>query len=337
MPLQSQRRFRYAVLSIALSLVVLGLKTWAYFLTGSVALRSDAVESIVNVLGACFALAAVMIAARPPDENHPYGHGKIEFFAATFEGALISLASVYILIEATLALVEGPQLRELDLGLVVSSVAGALNGATGLVLLRVGRATRSKALEADGHHVIADFWTSVGVILGLLLVNFTGWDLLDPLMGVVVALLLMRTGYRILKDASGALLDEEDPALLRDILAAVNTWPIDEICGLHRLRAMRAGAFAHVDVHLIVPEYMDVLEAHKQVHRFSDAMLATTKLHGEWHTHFEPCRRRYCVECPVGDCPIRTAAFVARRKLSVLEATDPKENFPGVGVAVSEK
>ncbi|MEO5668806.1 MAG: cation diffusion facilitator family transporter [Bdellovibrionota bacterium] len=328
MPIQQRRRFKYAILSIVVSVVVLGLKAWAYFLTSSIALRSDAVESIVNVLGACFSLGALIFAARPADENHPYGHGKIEFFSATFEGALISLASVYILAESAMAIVRGPSMRELDLGLVVSSSAGILNGVLGLSLVRVGKSVRSKALETDGHHIVADFWTSVGIILGLLLVRATGWAYLDPIMGIVVALLLMRTGYKILKEASGALLDEEDPELMQEILKAINKWPIDAICGLHRLRAMRAGAFAHVDVHLIVPEYLDVLDAHDQVHRFSDAMLEETNIPGEWHTHFEPCRRRYCVECPVADCPIRQQPFKARRHLSMAEAIDPRENFP---------
>jgi len=328
MPLQQKRRFKFAILSIVLSLVVLGLKTWAYFLTQSIALRSDAVESIVNVLGACFAFGAIIFASRPADENHPYGHGKIEFFSATFEGALISLASIYILGGSIVALVHGPELRELDLGLVVSSLAGAINGILGITLVRVGRSSRSKALEADGHHIITDFWTSVGIILGLLLVRMTGWVYLDPIMGIAVALLLLRTGYRILKEASGALLDEEDPELMREILGAINAWPVDEICALHRLRAMRAGAFAHVDVHLIVPEYLDVLKAHQVVHHFSDAMLNETKMPGEWHTHFEPCRKRYCVECPVKDCPIRQKEFVSRRRLTMSEATDRNENFP---------
>ena len=328
MPLQQNRRFKYAILSIAVSLVVLGLKAWAYFLTHSTALRSDAVESIVNVLGACFAFGAIMIAARPPDDNHPYGHGKIEFFAATFEGALVTLASVYILLESGLALLRGPHLRELDLGLAVSSLAGVLNGVLGLVLVRVGKSTRSKAIEADGHHIISDFWTSVGIILGLLLVRLTGWSVLDPLMGILVSLVLMRTGYKILKEASGALLDEEDPELLREILEVANRWPIREICGLHRLRAMRAGAFVHVDVHLIVPEYFDVREAHRHVHRFSDTLLAETQRHGEWHTHFEPCRRRYCSECPMSECPIRVLPFVARRELTIAQAIDANETIP---------
>jgi cation diffusion facilitator family transporter len=328
-PIQNRRRFKYAILSISASVVILAIKTWAYLLTGSTALRSDAIESVVNVLGACFAFGALVFASRPADENHPYGHGKIEFFSAVFEGALISLASVYILAESAMAIWRGPVLRELDLGLVLSSLAGVLNGALGLALVRVGRATRSKALEADGHHIISDFWTSVGLILGLLLVRVTGWLYLDPILGVIVALLLMRTGYKILKDSAGALLDEEDPQLSVTLLKAINTWPVDEICGLHRLRAMRSGSFAYIDVHLIVPEYFDVLTAHNQVHRFSEAMLVETGIPGEWHTHFEPCRRRYCVECPVKDCPIREKAFVARRQLSLQEASDPKENFPG--------
>ncbi len=328
MPIQQGRRSRYAIASIVLSVLVLGLKVWAYSLTNSAAMRSDAVESVVNVVAACFAFAALLFAARPADENHPYGHGKIEFFSASFEGALISLAAIYILGEAAWAFVRGPQLKELDLGLAVSSVAGVLNGVMGLSLIRVGKATRSKALEADGHHLLSDFWTTAGIILGLILVKATGWVYLDPVLAAVVGLWLGYTGIKLLKHAAGALLDEGDPELLAQLLKSINTWPVDEICGVHRLRAMRSGAFVHVDVHLIVPEYFDVLDAHRHVHRFSDALLERTGLHGEWHTHFEPCRQRYCVECPVKDCPIRLKPFVARRHLSLEQATDRHENFP---------
>jgi cation diffusion facilitator family transporter len=328
MPIQQRRRSRYAVSAIVLSLVVLALKIWAYSLTNSMALRSDAVEGVVNVVASCFAFGALLFAARPADVNHPYGHGKIEFFSASFEGALISLAAVYILAQAAWTFVEGPQLKELDLGLAVASLAGVLNGVMGLALVRVGRSTRSHALEADGQHLLSDFWTTVGVISGLVLVKATGWVYLDPLLAALVGLWLAYTGIKILTQAAGALLDEEDPALLKDLLKAINTWPVKEICSLHRLRAMRAGSFAHVDVHLIVPEYMDVREAHFHGHRFSEALLKLSDLHGEWHTHIEPCRRRYCSMCPVETCPIRALPFVRRRILTMEEAVSPSETMP---------
>jgi cation diffusion facilitator family transporter len=328
MPIQEKRRYKAASLSIGLSLLVLGLKTWAFVLTGSTAIKSDAIESIVNVMASLIALAALWYAARPADDNHPYGHGKIEFFSAVIEGVLVTLAAGFILFESSLALIQGTELRNLGKGLWITVSAGSLNGLLGWYLIRAGRETRSMALEADGKHLVGDFLTTVGILMGLLLVQITGWSLLDPLMGVFVGLLLGRMGFVMLKSSSGALLDEEDRELLETLLQKINEWPVEEIISLHRLRAMRAGSFAHVDVHLIVPEYMDVREAHAHVHRFSERLSEMSGMHGEWHTHFEPCRKRYCSVCPIQSCPIRQRSFVARKSLSLEEAISTTETIP---------
>jgi len=328
MPLQKKRRIRAAGLSIALSLCVLALKTWAFVLTGSTAIKSDAIETIVNVVAASFALFALLYAARPADKNHPYGHGKIEFFSAILEGTLISIAAGFIVFESIMALFAGNTLHDLGRGLWIVGIAGVLNGVFGYFLLRTAKQTQSMALEADGKHLVGDFVTTVGVVLGLLLVQWTGWIWMDAVMGLAVGLWLGRVGYKLLKHSAGALMDEEDRDLLNSLLEKINEWPIREIISLHRLRAMRAGAFAHVDVHLLVPEYMDVKEAHMHVHRFSEKLSDMSGLHGEWHTHFEPCRKSYCSVCPIGECPIRLKPFVARKSITLEEAISPHETIP---------
>jgi len=319
---------RISKLSILGSIVIFGVKSYAFLITGSVALRSDAIESVVNIVAALFAFGALVFALRPADENHPYGHGKMEYVSAVFEGGLISLASVFIFLEASFAIIEGPQLRNLDIGLVWAAVGGALNGVLGLVILNGGRKLHSKALEADGHHIITDFWTSVGIVMGVLLVKMTGYVYLDPIMAIVVAALLARTGFKIMRPAFDALLDAEDQDLLAKILDKINTGPVNEVITVHKLRAMRAGRFVHIDVHMIMPEYLDVKEAHKLSHVFAEALLDSTGLQGEWHTHMEPCRKNYCAVCPMKDCPIREGAFVARKKLTLDEATSPTETLP---------
>src|SRR5437867_2176636 len=214
----SRVRLRAGLISLAVSVVLLGAKYQAYLLTGSTAILSDALESIVNVVAAVFALGGLIFAGRPADRNHPYGHGKIEFFSAAFEGGLIAFASVVIVYQAARILIAGAEVRQIGAGVVIVLATGMVNLILGWYLVRTGRRYQSLTLVADGKHVIADFWTSAGVVVGLLLVNLTGLAWLDPVVALLVALSLMWTGFRLVRHAAGGLLDEEDPILLTRVL-----------------------------------------------------------------------------------------------------------------------
>ncbi len=314
-------RIRLALLSIVAGVILLGLKYLSYVLSGSVALKSDAIESIVNVVAALFALGAVVFAGRPADREHPYGHGKIEHFSAAFEGGLISLAAVFILLEAARGFIYGVEFKNLGLGLAVNLLAGALNGVLGWYMLREGRRTRSRALEADGHHILSDFWTTVGIAGGLIAVKLTGFKWLDPFMAGVVGLLLARTGFRLVKESSQALLDMEDPAVLGKVLAAMNRVRTFDIIALHEMRTFRSGRYTHVDVHIVVPEYYPVRQAHDLCEEFGKRALVDGSIEGEVHTHVDPCGRMYCDRCPVEDCAIRQAPKTAETAFSLEEAT----------------
>jgi cation diffusion facilitator family transporter len=318
---EQNRRIRIAVLSIAVGALVLGLKFLSYVMSGSVALKSDAIESIVNIVAATFALGAVIFAGKPADREHPYGHGKIEHFSAAFEGGLISLAAVFILIEATKGLLYGVELKDLGRGLAVNLLAGALNGLLGWFLLTQGRKTRSRALEADGHHILSDFWTTIGIALGLLAVKLTGIKWLDPVMAMIVGLLLARTGFRLVKESSQALLDMEDPEMLDKVLAAMNRVRTWDIIALHELRSFRSGRYTHVDVHIVVPEFYPVRQAHDLCEDFGKQALLDGNIEGEVHTHVDPCGRMYCDRCPVPDCTIRQAPKTASTTFIIEEAT----------------
>ena len=257
-----QTRIRIASLSIVAGICILGLKFLAYTMSGSVALKSDAIESIVNIVAAVFALGAVIFSGKPADKEHPYGHGKIEHFSAAFEGGLISLAAVFILIEATKGLVNGVELKDLGKGLAVNLLAGVLNGLLGWFLVSQGRKQRSRALEADGHHILSDFWTSMGIAAGLVAVKLTGLKWFDPVMAMIVGLLLARTGFRLVKESSQALLDMEDPEMLSRVLAALNRTRTWDIIAIHEMRTFRTGRYTHVDLHMVVPEYYPVRRAH---------------------------------------------------------------------------
>jgi len=318
---EQNHRIRIAMLSIGAGICVLGLKYLSYVLSGSVALKSDAIESIVNVVAAVFALGAVIFAGKPADKEHPYGHGKIEYFSAAFEGGLISLAAVFILLEAARGLIYGVELKDLGRGLLVNLAAGALNGLLGWFLLRQGRKTRSKALEADGHHILSDFWTTVGIASGLLAVKLTGIHWLDPVMAMVVGLLLARTGFRLVRESSQALLDMEDPDVLRQVLAAMNRVRTWDIIAVHEMRTFRSGRYTHVDVHIVVPEFYPVRQAHDLCETFAKQALEEEHIEGEVHTHVDPCGRLYCDRCPAEACLIRQVPKTRDAALTLEEAT----------------
>lgn len=318
---EQRSRVRVALLSITAGVVVLGLKYVAYMISGSVALRSDAIESIVNVVAALFALGAIVFAGKPADREHPYGHGKIEHFSAAFEGGLIALAAAFILIEATHALFFGVQFKNLGQGMIVNLAAGFLNGLLGWYLLRKGRATRSKALEADGHHILSDFWTTVGIATGLLVVKLTGLAWMDPVMAMVVGLLLARTGFRLVAESSRALLDSEDPEVVDKVLAAMNQVRSWDVIAVHELRTFRSGRYTHVDVHLVVPEFYSIRQAHDLCEGFGVRALREAGVEGEVHTHVDPCGRLYCDRCPAESCDIRRAPRTAPNAFTLEEAT----------------
>ena len=318
-------RLRAVLVSVAVSMVLLVAKYQAYRLTGSTAILSDALESIVNVVAAVFALGGIVFAGRPADRNHPYGHGKIEFFSAAFEGGLIAFAAVLIAYEVVLSLLRGPELRALDLGVAIVLGAGIMNLLLGLYLIRTGRRHDSLALVADGRHVLADFYTSAGIVAGLLLVRFTGLAWLDPLVAAVVALNLLWTGFRLVRVAAGGLLDEEDPALLDRLLKVLGPHLGGGVIRVHHLRAIRAGRFHHVDAHLVVPEFWSVERAHELTEDLADRVVKELGVEGEMTLHTDPCHRAYCAICDLDGCPVRRENFRGRPPLTLDEAVRPDE------------
>ncbi|MDE2293040.1 MAG: cation transporter, partial [Elusimicrobia bacterium] len=319
-------RVRAIVVSLVAGAAILALKMAAWQRTGSKALESDALESVVNVVAAVFGLGAIIFAGHPADRNHPYGHGKMEYFAAAFEGGLISLAAVLISYEAVVALYEGARPHDLGLGLAVNIGAGALNGLLGWYLVRRGRSLGSQALEADGHHVLSDFVTTVGILVGLLLVMGTGAWWLDPLAALGVSAWLARTGFRLVRRSAAALLDEEDSVMIERIVRAIDFLLKDGVkeqgvITVHGLRALRSGRITHVDVHMVVPEYREVSRAHDDAERFEKRLIAEAGIEGEVHAHLDPCRRFYCARCTDEPCPIRAAPYKEIPPVTAEEAT----------------
>lgn len=249
--------------SLFIGCVVLGLKTLAWWMTGSVALLSDALESTVNLATAFAALIAIRIAARPADENHPFGHHKAEFFSAVLEGVMIIVAALFILHEAYDAF-RAPRMLDAPLpGLLLNGFATAINAIWAAVLVRQGGRLKSPALVADGRHLWTDVITSAGVAIGLLLAIGTGWWLLDPLMAAVVAVNILWFGSKVVKESLSGLMDEAVPAetlvMLREIIAKEGEGAVEA----HDLRTRHAGAATFVEFHLVVPSEMTVYDAHE--------------------------------------------------------------------------
>jgi cation diffusion facilitator family transporter len=316
-------RLRAGLISLTVALLMLAAKYQAYRMTRSTAVLSDALESIVNVVAAVFALGGLVFAGRPADRNHPYGHGKIEFFSAAFEGGLITFASVVIVYEAVRILVAGAEVRQISWGVLIVLVTGLINLGLGWYLVRTGRRYNSLTLVADGKHVVSDFWTSAGVVVGLLLVNMTDLVWLDPLVALLVALSLMWTGFKLVRHAAGGLLDEEDPVLLNRVLNALQGYVGHGVIRVHHLRAIRAGRFHHVEAHLVVPEFWSVEKAHDVSEDVAARVIHDLGVEGEMVFHTDPCHRTYCAVCDLEDCPIRREPFLRVTPLTLEEAVQP--------------
>ena len=296
--------------AMTLALVVGGLlmavKFVAYFVTGSAAILSDALESIINVVASGFVLYSIYLSNQPPDETHPYGHGKIEYFAVGFEGALIILAAGAILYKAIPAFFQVRMLSKLDLGIFLVLGTSAVNLVVGLFLIRTGRRTRSAPVEADGKHLLTDVFTSVGVVIGLVLVRVTGLNWWDPITACAVAVNIVITGWHLVKQSFGRLMDEADPELLRRIVEILNEHRHPDWIDIHQLRTRHYGNKVHLDFHLVVPRSFGLLEAHVEAKEIEEKILSSLVEVEEVIVHVDPCEDPLCPWCMRANCQDRS-------------------------------
>lgn len=263
---------RFAWLSIATALATIALKSAAYWLTGSVGLLSDALESLVNLAGGVIGLLALTIAARAPDDERPFGYDKAEYFAGGAEGALIVLAAVGIIVAAVERMLHPQVLTEIAWGIAVSVVASVLNLLTARVLLTAGRRHQSIALEADAQHLLSDVWTSAGVIIGVGAVMVTGWGWLDPLLAILVAANIIRTGAQLMRRSLAGLMDTALPEQERTLLAGLLDGMRAQGVAYHALRTRAAGPRRFISVHLLVPGDWTVARGHEIAEHFEAAV-----------------------------------------------------------------
>lgn len=260
-------------LSLVASVFMLAGKLGAWLITGSSAILSDAIESVIHGLATAFAAFSMWYAIRPPDDDHPYGHGKITYFSAGFEGGLIMLAAIVIIYTAVEALIVGPELRELDKGLLITGVLMLVNLGLGLTLLRIGRLHDNLVLISNGYHVLTDMWTSLGVLVGVALVWWTGATWLDPVAAILVALNILWTAAALIRRSVRGLMEQVDPAVTEKIVAVlVAAVESGEIRDFHELRHRRIDRRYWVEYHLLFADDITVTEAHDRAHRVDGAV-----------------------------------------------------------------
>jgi cation diffusion facilitator family transporter len=308
-PIAHQADFRANLVVMLITFVVglglMGVKFLGYWVTGSSAILSDALESIINVVASGFGLGSIIVSAKPADESHPYGHGKIEFFSAGFEGALIIAAAIGIFFAGMKQVMHPQDLPNLEQGLFFLVVAGLGNFVLGVALLRVGKRTKSIVLEADGKHLLTDVFTSGAVLLGLVLVYFTGWFRLDGIIACIAGGNIVFWGIKLVRQAYGGLMHASDPQLLDEICDLLLRQRKDLWVDVHRLRAWKSGSRVHVDFHLVLQRELPLEAAHQEVKElekvFSDHFGETSEV----LIHLDPCSEPACPVCNQDPCDLR--------------------------------
>jgi len=275
-------------LSLAIGVLMFAGKTYAYIITGSAAILSDAAESVVHVVAVAFASYSMWLSHQPADESHPYGHDKVSFFSAGFEGAMITLAGLFIILEAVRKWLGGLQLERLEAGTLLVAGAALVNAALAAFLMWQGRRHHSLILVANGRHVLTDVWTSVGVIVGLVLVMATGWGPFDPICAILVAVNILWTGGRLIRRSVGGLMDEADPVLERTLRGVLDRETAARGVAWHELRYRDSGTSVWVEFHLLLAAGTPIEQAHAQATEIEEAVQAALSVPARVLTHLEP-------------------------------------------------
>lgn len=299
-----KQRMKAISASLIVAVLLMGVKFYTYSITGSAAILSDALESIINVVAAAFAMVSIWLASQPPDKEHPYGHGKIEYFSAGFEGALIILAAIGIFKSGLSHLFNPPDIPNLETGLYILVGTGLVNLCLGYLLIRAGKKTRSLTLMADGKHVITDVYTTAAVIIGLFLVYLTNLMWIDGAVACVAGLNILFTGAKLVRQSFSGLMDSSDPDLLDKISEVLVTkrkrWWLE----VHKLRAWRSGDFVHIDLHLVLPKDFSLERAHHEAAILEQLIVDHFSGRAGVLVHMEPCDDPLCSHCNPETCRI---------------------------------
>jgi cation diffusion facilitator family transporter len=290
------------------------IKFLAYYVTNSKAVLTDAAESIVNVASAAFAMYSIYISNRPKDINHPYGHGKVEFFSSGLEGMMIVLAGFIMIFPAIYSFIEKEPVKSIDIGIWLIGITMLFNGALGYYLIKTGNKNDSIALKADGKHLLLDSLSSFALIVGLFLVKWTGKTYIDGILALTLAAIIIYNGLKITKKSVSGLMDELDETTFNTLLAILNKIRRDRWIDVHNFRVQKYGADIHIDCHLTLPFYLSLEESHDEVSLFEKNIKSNYPYEVEVFIHTDPCIPACCHYCQIQPCEVRKDEFTGLKK-----------------------
>ncbi len=301
--------FRIQLLAVWVGVLLLSAKFGAYFLTHSNTILTDALESIINVVAGVFALYSLYLSSKPKDYDHPYGHGKVEFISAGFEGILIAIAGVLIIVKSAVSFFHPRPLEHLDIGLAIVVGSGLINYILAIVLIRTADKHQSLTLKADGEHLKSDAYSSLGVLLGLVLIMLTKWNFLDSVVAIIFGGLIIYTGVKLLRKSVAGIMDETDEGIVLSVIKHLSEHRKTQWIDIHNLRIIQYGNKLHVDCHVTLPWYFTLEQAHKEIEEISTLINEKHSAQVEFFIHGDPCVPQSCKICTVQDCEVRKEAF----------------------------
>ena len=303
-------RIQRIVLIIALLMFIMKITAW--FFTNSLAILTDALESIVNIIAGALGLYSVHLAAKPRDADHPYGHGKVELVSSAAEGIFILLAGLYIIYRAVASLFYHHEVFKIDIGILIMALTAVINFVVGSLCVRKGKTNQSLQLIASGKHLKTDTYSTIGIIVGLALIYFTGVEYIDSIIATIAAVVVIVTGISILRSSIGGMMDEADEILLQKIVDVLNEKRNENWIDLHNVRFIKYGSTLHCDCHLTVPWYLNIREAHAEISRLAEVIKEEFGTSVEMFVHTDPCMDYSCPICNKQHCHVRQHPFVKR-------------------------
>ena len=307
LPVKENLRLQKIIILVAIILFIVKLVAW--FLSGSLAILTDALESIVNIVAGFLGLYSLNLSAKPKDADHPYGHGKVEFLSAGVEGSLVIAAGFYIIYRAVQSFFYPHGIQKLDIGILLIAITAIVNFITGKISIATGKKNRSLQLMAGGKHLITDTYSTCAILAGLAIIYFTGYNFIDSLIACGVAIVIIYTGYKIVRVSIAGIMDEADEKLLEDVVTLLNKHRKENWIDIHNTRIIKYGSTLHCDCHLTVPWYLNVNEAHAEIEALSRLIKNEFKESVELFVHSDACKDFSCKICSKQNCMVRKHPF----------------------------
>jgi cation diffusion facilitator family transporter len=323
---KSKETLRIQSWILFVAVLLFSIKIIAWYLTHSVAILTDALESIVNIIAGLVGYYSLSIAYKPRDSNHPYGHGKAEFLSAAIEGTLIMLAGVFIIYEAIIQFIHPRPLQQLSYGILLVGISAIINFAIGLLAVKKGRKNNSEALEASGHHLQSDTYSTLAIIAGLILIYFTHIHQLDSIVAIIISVVIMVIGYRIARKSVAGIMDEADEKILGKVIALLNTSRLPNWVDIHNLRVIKFGNVLHIDCHMTVPWYLNVRQSHIEVETLRILIEKEFGSAMEFFVHADDCIGSCCPICIKTDCTLREYPFIKKIEWEMENAVPNKKH-----------